>query len=103
MLAGPGKFSSHSSGWLCQRGKRGKGRNCITDPWLEEGKRWEGTGSRGEDGPGGCGQDSHELGNRTVASCLDHLQAGDVLKMDPRGDGLHTHTAKISIAFFGTS
>lgn len=48
-------------------------------------------------------QGGYELGNRTVASCLDHLQAGDVLKMDPRGDGLHTHTAKISIAFFGTS
>lgn len=58
---------------------------------------------RGEDRPAECGEDSQELGNGTVTSCLDHLQAGDVLGMDPRGDGLQTHTAKISIAFFRTS
>lgn len=101
VLVGPGKFSSHSSEWLCQ----GKGKECTLQglAWKEgrDGKDWAEKEER--TGLGGRGHDSHELGNFTVASCLDHLQGSDMLKVDPRGDGLRTHTVKISSIFFRTS
>lgn len=81
---------------------RGKGRNAAFRALV--GRKEEMERNRQRRGQAwGCGQDSHELGNRTVASCLDHLQGGDMLRVDPRGDGLHTHTVKTFIAFFRTS
>lgn len=85
-----------------ERGER-EGITFQTFGW-KKGRDWKKWAVEERTGLGDVGRtDSHELGNLTMASGLDHFQAGNVLRMDPRGGGLHTHAGKISIAFFRTS